>query len=438
MVAVHTEEAFEAAIEVHLLARGYLKGDRHDFDLTLALDRAQALAFVQDSQPREWAKLAAVHGAQVESRFLGRLARELDARGTLDVLRHGITDYGVTFKLAYFKPAHAMAPELGALYEKNRLSVTRQVRYSATYAYELDGIFVNGLPVATAELKDQLTGQTVQDAIRQYREDRDPRGPAAQLQAPRPRPLRRGSRRGLHDHPAGRHRYRLPAVQPGALHRAIDLAVTRYGALDDDDAREEFRTRLVAFTRLYAFLSQILTFQDPGLEMLYAYGRFLLLKLPHKEQGSVDLGLDVRLEYYRLSRTAEQQLTLGEESVGLKAPKDTGTAGEHEVVLAPLSTIIAALNERFGTEFTFADKLLFDQIEEVLVADDTLAQQAKANSLENYQFGFEAAFMEAVIDRKATNEGIFMRILDDKRFAEAVRAFLMEKVYQRQQSATAV
>jgi len=176
MAAIHTETAFEEAITAHLTAHGYGQGAKQGFDLDLALDSAQTLAFIKDSQPEQWARLSVTHGLAVERLFLARLVKELDARGTLDVLRHGITDYGVPFKLAYFKPAHGMAPELAALYGKNRLTVTRQLRYSPKHANELDlALFVNGLPVATVELKNQFSGQTVQHAMVQYRRDRDPK-----------------------------------------------------------------------------------------------------------------------------------------------------------------------------------------------------------------------------------------------------------------------
>ena len=97
-----------------------------------------------------------------------------------------------------------------------------------------------------------------------------------------------------------------------------------------------------------------------------------------------------------------------------------------------LSTIISILNERFGTDFTQADQLAFDQIEEELVANEGLAEQARVNSIDNYKYGFEDAFTDAVIDRKAQNEEIFTRILDDGDFASAVKTYLMQKVYERQ------
>jgi len=110
MAQVHTELSFEEAIEAHLLASGYLKTNPDRFDKELALDTEQVLAFVRQSQPKAWARLSKQHGAAVTDRFLRRLTQELDARGTLDVLRNGITDYGVRFRLAYFKPASTCPP----------------------------------------------------------------------------------------------------------------------------------------------------------------------------------------------------------------------------------------------------------------------------------------------------------------------------------------
>ena len=91
------------------------------------------------------------------------------------MLRHGVMDHGVDVRLAYFKPAHGLTPELVAGYEANRLTVTRQLRYDDSTNETRPGLFVNGIPVATAELKNPLTGQSVEHAIDQYRHDRDPK-----------------------------------------------------------------------------------------------------------------------------------------------------------------------------------------------------------------------------------------------------------------------
>jgi type I restriction enzyme R subunit len=118
-----------------------------------------------------------VHGGRggVRHLFGDRLAKQLDERGTVDVLRHGVNDHGIEVRLAFFKPAHGLTPELTERYLANRLTVTRQLPYEAGAAQTLDlCLFVNGIPVATAELKNPLTGQTVEHAKKQYREDRDP------------------------------------------------------------------------------------------------------------------------------------------------------------------------------------------------------------------------------------------------------------------------
>ncbi len=1001
MVAIHSEQTFEEAIEAHLLANGYVKGAKADYDLTVALDRAQILAFVQDTQPKEWARLVAVHGATVEDKVIARLAKEIDARGTLDVLRRGITDYGVKVAMAYFRPATKLAPETLERYTKNRVSVTRQLRYSPTHHNELDlALFVNGLPVATAELKTPLTGQTVKHAIAQYRGDRDPRdlllqpkkralvhfavdpdevymttrlagekttflpfnrgrgtgagnpdnpsgyktaylweevwqrdslldllsrflhvekgdataaggasdavifpryhqldvvrkieghakahgvgrsyliqhsagsgksnsiawlahrlsslhndddkpvfdtiivitdrrvldkqlqdtifqfehkqgvvekidqdsaqlasaltggrriiittlqkfpfvldkvtglagkrfgviideahssqtGESAKslkavLTAPgaddraaleaaaradeaaataeedaedeiarsvaargrqpnlsffaftatpkkktlelfgtpgvdgKPTPfhlyamrqaieerfildvlkhyvtyklyykLEKARRddpevdvgkagaaiaRFVHFHPRNlaqkseviiehfrrftRHKIggrakamvvtssRLHAVRykdvfdahikekgytdirtlvafsgkvideekanaeyteagmngfgekalperfatneyqvlivaekyqtgfdepllhtmyvdkkldgvkavqtlsrlnrtcPGkddtlvldfvndpadiqaafrpyyeetvideptdpnllydlkakldgtgvyddaevdafaiafftpetlrnsatqrGLFAALDPAVARYKALEKEEAREQFKSTLVSFTRLYAFLSQIIAFGDPALEKLYAYGRFLLKRLPvraDEDEGDLTLDDSVELEYYRLRKVNEGSIAYTVDNVLVTGPTEVGTGGKDRVLMAPLSTIVALLNKRFGTEFTDADRLVFDQIEEELVAKEHIVDQARENTLENFGLGaINGEFTAAIIDRRAQNEDIFMRLLGDEEFAAIVKAYITKKVYDRINSA---
>ena len=107
---------------------------------------------------------------RAQAGFVQRLAAELDKRGTVEVLRHGVVDRNFTIRLAFFRPAHGLTPELAQRYEANVLSVTRQLPFDPSSARTVDlGLFVNGIPVATAELKNPLTGQTVENAIAQYR-----------------------------------------------------------------------------------------------------------------------------------------------------------------------------------------------------------------------------------------------------------------------------
>ncbi|HEX9572108.1 MAG TPA: type I restriction endonuclease, partial [Burkholderiales bacterium] len=157
---------------------GYLKRRREDYDRRLCLLPRDVIDFLLATQPREWEKLRQHYGAEVKERFLARLSREIGRRGALDVLRNGVKDSGCAFRLAFFRPASGLNEELQRLHAANLFSVVRQLRYSERDEKSLDLVlFLNGIPIFTAELKNPLNGQTVQDAIRQYKTDRDPREP---------------------------------------------------------------------------------------------------------------------------------------------------------------------------------------------------------------------------------------------------------------------
>ena len=186
MSSIH-EAAFEAHIAGFLVEHGGYRrrkdgttdGESH-FDGVAGLDTADLFEFIGATQPGEWVRLvdAGYGGDEVLARagFVQRLASQLDKRGTVDVLRHGVVDRSVRIRLAFFRPASGLAPELVDLYEANVLSVTRQLRYEPSSNKTIDlALFVNGVPVATAELKNPLTGQRVEHAILQYRKDRDPK-----------------------------------------------------------------------------------------------------------------------------------------------------------------------------------------------------------------------------------------------------------------------
>jgi len=171
---IHTEKAFEDAIEAHLLEHGYTKCQ--GFDRELALDTETVIAFLKDSQPEKWEKLAKIHGVAVEKKIIQRLCSELGKRGTLDVIRKGFTDYGTKFDMAYFQPASGLNPDTERLYGLNRLTVCRQVKYSKKNENTIDMLLsLNGLPIATVELKNQFTGQDVSNAKKQFIYDRDPK-----------------------------------------------------------------------------------------------------------------------------------------------------------------------------------------------------------------------------------------------------------------------
>ncbi len=178
-MTLHLEIKFEDDICNHLAANGWLyaEKDAQHYDRTRALYPADVIAWVQAAQPQAWETLNKNHGANAENTLLDRLRKQLDDRGTLDVLRNGIELLGLKQPLALtqFKPALAMNPDLQARYAANRLRVVRQVRYSLHNENSIDLVlFLNGIPVATVELKSDFT-QSVEDAVDQYRFDRHPK-----------------------------------------------------------------------------------------------------------------------------------------------------------------------------------------------------------------------------------------------------------------------
>ena len=180
---IHTEQTFEEAIESNLLEHGgYSKGSSTDFDVQLGLFPSYITNFLKQSQPKTWDKITNIHKDEVEQKVIQRLVKEIDLRGVLDVLRKGFTDYGVKFQMAYFKPESTLNPEAVELYQSNHLSVTRQLYYERVGKNSLDMVLsLNGLPIATIELKNQFSGQSVENAKKQYVYDREPNEPIFQF-----------------------------------------------------------------------------------------------------------------------------------------------------------------------------------------------------------------------------------------------------------------
>ncbi|RUU62925.1 type I restriction endonuclease subunit R, partial [Mesorhizobium sp. M7A.T.Ca.TU.009.01.1.1] len=183
----HTESDFETAIEAGLLgAGGYASRSPTAYDEAMALFPDDVTGFLKDSQAAKWAQLEALLGSKTAATVLDSLAKELDVKGTLHVLRYGFKCYGKTFRLAYFRPNSGMNPEAAASYAANRLTITRQVAFNSVMK-KADGknrrciidvtLSLNGLPVATAELKNNLgsSPQRASDAVRQYCDTRDER-----------------------------------------------------------------------------------------------------------------------------------------------------------------------------------------------------------------------------------------------------------------------
>lgn len=171
-----SECAFEEILTITLLANGYEEVADKTYDRELAIFPEMVLSFIRATQEKQWEKLEALHGKKTGERVLQNLCKWMDSHGSLATLRHGFKCYGRTLRVAFFKAAHGLNVELENRYAANCLGVTRQLHYSGKNEKSLDvALSVNGIPVATLELKNPLTGQTVENAVHQYRRDRDHR-----------------------------------------------------------------------------------------------------------------------------------------------------------------------------------------------------------------------------------------------------------------------
>lgn len=214
------------------------------------------------------------------------------------------------------------------------------------------------------------------------------------------------------------------------MNACLDPAVNRYKELVEE-LREEFKKTLIAYKNLYAFLAQIIPFQDSDLEKLYSYIRFLLTKLPKGDRGPVyNFSDEVALKYYRLQKISEGSVDLEPKGGGtISGPKSvgTGTVGGEKITL---SKLIDILNERFGTEFKPGDQLFFESIREDAVADTKLRQAALVNTMENFGYVFRKALEGLFIDRMEQNEEITTKFINEEQFREIVSRELLRDVYE--------
>jgi len=219
-----------------------------------------------------------------------------------------------------------------------------------------------------------------------------------------------------------------------AMEAALDPAAERFGRLkeENDEEAEDFRAKLAGFRNLYAYLSQIIPFQDTELEKLYTYLRFLSAKLPKRGLGpAYSFDDEVRLEYYRLQKISEGAIDLAEgQAYELKGPTEVGTGQVREDAIE-LSRLIDILNARFGTDFTEADQLFFDQIRAAATESSDLAQAAQTNPLDKFQVFFQNVLQSLAIDRMEQNEELTAKLLNEEQFQAVVSRWLGREVYEQ-------
>ena len=173
-----SEKEFQNHIINHLISTGYQKRANENYNEITCIDPELALKFIHDTQPREWMKFRRTYGEQSENKFFYRLVSEIDKKGTINVLRNGFKEVGCYFTLFYPRPNNKKNPDLFEKFQKNIFSVIDELEYEQKKgSNRLDVvIFINGLPVITIELKDTFS-QGVENAIKQYKKDRNPKEP---------------------------------------------------------------------------------------------------------------------------------------------------------------------------------------------------------------------------------------------------------------------
>jgi len=177
-----TEKKFENHIEKYLNLFEYKSIHYEKYDRTLCLIKDEVLDFIKKTQKDSWKKLQEIYEDDTENKVLNRISSEISRRGVIDVLRNQVSDRGVYLDLCYFEPKSSLNPDHLSLFKSNQFSLVRQFHYSTKNENSIDmGLFLNGIPIVTMELKNQLTGQNYKHSENQYRYDRDPKEPLLQF-----------------------------------------------------------------------------------------------------------------------------------------------------------------------------------------------------------------------------------------------------------------
>jgi type I restriction enzyme R subunit len=228
--------------------------------------------------------------------------------------------------------------------------------------------------------------------------------------------------------------YKPVTLQTPKDHAEMNLhlqpAVDRFKVIGDEVKRAEFREKLKGYVSIYSFMSQIMPYADPALEMLYSFARFLL---PHldldRDTEHVKISDEVRLQFYRLRRIYSGEITLDEgDPQGVKSPTDVGT-GKAKEEKVPLSEIIKVLNDRFGTNFTDEDRFFFEQIRQKAVSNEQVVKLRRANPLDKFQLGLRTLIEDLMVQRMNDNDKIVTRYMDDKEFGDVAFTVLSKAIY---------
>ncbi|OWP78449.1 type I restriction endonuclease subunit R [Flavobacterium oreochromis] len=218
------------------------------------------------------------------------------------------------------------------------------------------------------------------------------------------------------------------------MNHILDIPVERfrYYLQEQEEEAELWRGKITAYKNLYAFLSQIIPYQDSDLEKLFIFLRHLSNKLPKRNTGGAyNFDDSIRLEYYRLQKISEG-------SISLKTPKQYQLDGPTDVATGmvreeytPISRIVDVLNERYGTDFTQADQYFFDQIVESAIQNDDIIQAAQSNPQDKFTLMFRNVLQQLFVERIDQNEDIFARYMDEKDFNKTITELLAKEAFKK-------
>ena len=215
----------------------------------------------------------------------------------------------------------------------------------------------------------------------------------------------------------------------GKMNAILDPLVHRFKDREEEE-QEQFRGQLKGYRNTYAFLSQIIPYQDTDLERFYTFVRNLLAKLPSPGDGQAFvLDDDVVLRFFRLQQMSDQSIRLSEgQAKPLKGPTELGTASakEEEVML---SSLIDRLNERFGTDFNKADQLFVDQIQASAENDERVTEAARVNNFSDFAAFLNRRLDDLCIARMEGNEDLLNRVLEAGEFRSTVHEYLAREIF---------
>ena len=364
----HTEAAFESVIETHLINHGYISIPREGFDRDRAIFPETVLDFIRATQPKEWARLEALHGDKTGEQVLSDLCNWMEVHGSLATLRHGFKCYGRTLHVAYFKAAHELNPELDARYAANRLGITRQLRFSVRSEKSLDVVLsLNGIPIATVELKNPLTGQTADDAMKQYRRDRDPREPIFEFK-----------RRTLVHFAADTECVRMTTRLAGDATHFLPLDKGQDGGAGNppDANGRSYRT---------AYLWEVVLERHSLLDLL---ARFIHLQVEEKRD---DQGRKVKVEtmifprYHQLEAVRKLVRMAGEDGVGHNYLVEHSAGSGKSNTIGWLTHRLASLHDN-------ENKRVFDSV--IVVTDRVVLDQQLQDTI--YQFEHKQGVVQKI------------------------------------------